>query len=208
MFDYLVGTAQAQFTLGLPFGGSQCPDNVCPDFNAYFTALVNFAVVIAGLVAVLVVIYAGFTYAQSQGQADKVSHAKELIAGALTGLALLLLIRLILPTLNIGRTALGIFVPAYAQTPTNQLDLSETVLPNWSWDTLFDKIIALLIGVVAVAAFAGIVYSGYMIITAGGDPAQAAKGRSNLLWSILGFIIALSAYLIVIFAFQLGQSLT
>jgi|GEM_PF-1774050 len=88
----------AEFTIGLPFG----PDATFSNFSEYFTAIVNFAILVAGLIAVLVIVYAGMVYVQSQGQADRVSQAKELIAGALTGLALLLMIRLIVPTLNIG----------------------------------------------------------------------------------------------------------
>lgn len=97
--DFWLGRAIAQdINLGLPFADRA----TYPTFNAYFTALVSFAVTIASLIAVAVIVYAGFVYSQSQGQADKVSFAKELIAGALTGLALLLMIRLILPTLGIG----------------------------------------------------------------------------------------------------------
>lgn len=95
---WFLGVAHAQFELGLPFS----EHTKYATFNAYFTDLVNFAVIIAGLIAVLVIVYAGYIYTQSQGQADRVSYAKELIAGALTGLALLLMIRLILPTLGIG----------------------------------------------------------------------------------------------------------
>jgi hypothetical protein len=203
MLNYWIGTAVAQFTVKLPFSEQTTFNN----FNDYFTALVNFAVIVAGLVAVLVIIYAGFMYAQSQGEAAKVSHAKELIAGALTGLILLFLTRLILPTLNIGRPSSLIAPAALAQTPVNQLDLKNTVLPGWDWDTLFNKVIGLLVGLVAVAAFAGILYSGFMMITAGGDPAKASKARSNLLWSILGLVVSLTAYTIVVFAFKLGGSL-
>jgi len=203
MLGYWIGTAQAQFTVRLPFSDQSRFDN----FNAYFTSLVGFAVIVAGLVAVLVIVYAGFMYVQSQGQADRISQAKELIAGALTGLILLFLIRLILPTLNIGRTVLGTVSTAFAQTPVDQLNLTDKALPFLTWDQLFDKVISLLIGVVAVATLAGIVYSGYMIITAGGDPGQAAKGRSNLLWSLLGLIVAITAYTIVTFAFKLGESI-
>ncbi len=102
--NYLFERALAQnnpIKLGLPFGAQ----SEYGSFNEYFTALVNFAVGAAGLIAVLVIVYAGFIYTQSQGQADKVSMAKELIAGALTGLGLLLLTRLILSTLCIGGQA-------------------------------------------------------------------------------------------------------
>ncbi|QQG49757.1 MAG: hypothetical protein HZB70_03095 [Candidatus Berkelbacteria bacterium] len=102
-----LGKALAQdIHLGLPFGDRA----EYTTFNAYFTALISFAVTIASLVAVLVIVYAGYVYTQSQGQADKVSFAKELIAGALTGLALLLMIRLILPTLGIGDNPAAMFL--------------------------------------------------------------------------------------------------
>lgn len=207
MFSFLVGRAYAQFELGLPFGGKNCPNGDCPTFNAYFTDLINFAVVIAVLVSVLVIVYAGIMYAQSQGEASKVAHAKELIAGALTGLILLFLIRLIVPTLNIGGQSFLEVGAVLAQTPINQVDLKDTVLPNMSLEDFFKKVIGWLEVIVAVAAFAGIVYSGFMITTAGGDMAKAAKGRSNLLWSVLGLIVALLAYTITSFAFRLGESL-
>lgn len=203
MWSYLIGTAYAQFELGLPFG-----DKVkYTSFNEYFVDLINFAVVIAVLVSVLVIVYAGIMYAQSQGEASKVAHAKELIAGALTGLILLFLVRLIVPTLNIGGQSLLPISPALAQAPTNQLDLGKTDLPGLSLDELFTKVIDYVGAAVAVAAFAGIVYSGFMIITAGGDTSKAAKGRANLLWSILGLMVALLAYTITSFAFKLGGSI-
>lgn len=203
MLGFFVGVAHAQFKLGLPFNGR----TDYPSFNAYFTDLINFAVVVAVLVSVLVIVYAGIMYAQSQGEASKVSHAKELIAGALTGLILLFLVRLIVPTLNIGGQSLWPVAPALAQAPTNQLDLGQTNLPGLSLDELFTKVVGLVEVGVAVAAFSGIVYSGYMIITAGGDTGKAAKGRSNLLWSVLGLMVALLAYTITSFAFKLGESI-
>jgi hypothetical protein len=202
MWSFITETAHAQFKLGLPFNGTV----EYGSFNEYFTDLINFAVVIAVLVSVLVVVYAGIMYAQSQGEASKVAHAKELIAGALTGLILLFLVRLIVPTLNIGGQSFFGIDSAFAQV-TNQLDLGKTKLPGLTLDDFFGKVINLLEGIVAFAAFSGIVYSGYMIITAGGDTGKAAKGRSNLLWSVLGLIVALLAYTITSFAFRLGEAI-
>jgi hypothetical protein len=197
----------AKFTLGLPFGAGQCPDGVCPDFNAYFTGIVNFAIVIAGLLAVLVIVYAGLIYTQSQGQADKVSYAKELIAGALTGLALLLMIRLIVPTLGLGQRA-ALLPIAYAEEERAPFDLSGTNLPALdSWENLLAHGIGWLAIIAALATFAGIIYSGIMIITAGGDPAQAARAKNNLLWAIAGLLIAVLAYIIVLFVFGVGKEL-
>ncbi len=207
MISWLLVTAHAQINLGLPFNRGNAKYDT---FNDYFTDLINFSVIIASLVAVIVIVYAGLTYVQSQGQADKASHAKELIAGALTGLGLLLLIRLILPTLNIGAAAVGLVhaEDTGAINPLEPVSLEGTSLSGLSLDQLFDRFVYWLAALAALAAFSGIIYSGYIIITAGGDPAQAAKGRSNLLWSIVGLIVATLAFVIVRFAFGLGASLT
>jgi heme/copper-type cytochrome/quinol oxidase subunit 2 len=101
-FSYFwIGLARAQFTAGLPFG-----QGTYSNFGQYFTDLVTLAIEIAIAVATLIIVYAGILYGRSQGKAEQASQAKELIAGALTGLAILLLIRLILPTLNIGSPSL------------------------------------------------------------------------------------------------------
>lgn len=99
--DWLVNTVLAQgggkFTPGLPVTRGQGE----VDFQTYFSSLVNVGIIVAIAISVLITIYAGILYAQSQGEASKIALAKELIAGCLTGLAILLLIKLILPTLGI-----------------------------------------------------------------------------------------------------------
>lgn len=70
-------------------------------FNDYFISVVNSAIIIAGFFSVLIFVYAGFVYTKSQGDAAKISTAKELVSGVIIGLAILLLIKVILPTLGI-----------------------------------------------------------------------------------------------------------
>ena len=84
--------------LALPFAPGGGHYNT---FNEYFVALITYGIGLAAAIAVLIVVYAGTVYARSGGAADKIAEAKEWSAGALTGLAILLLIRLILPTLGI-----------------------------------------------------------------------------------------------------------
>lgn len=90
--------AQSKFQPGLPVETNQGPVT----FQEYFSSLVNVGVIVAIAISVLITIYAGILYAQSEGEASKIALAKELIAGCLTGLAILLLIKLILPTLGIS----------------------------------------------------------------------------------------------------------
>lgn len=90
--------AQGKFTPGLSVEGGNTPVT----FQEYFSSLVNVGIIVAIAISVLITIYAGILYAQSEGEASKIALAKELIAGCLTGLAILLLIKLILPTLGIS----------------------------------------------------------------------------------------------------------
>ena len=59
--------------------------------------------VIATSFSVLIFVYAGLVYVQSQGDPSKVSLAKELVSGVIVGMAIILLIKVILPTLGIVR---------------------------------------------------------------------------------------------------------
>ena len=101
MTDWLVSKVLAQegtFQPGLPLTPNQTGRIT---FAQYFSSLINVGIIIAIAISVLITVYAGIMYAQSQGEASKIALAKELVAGCLTGLAILLLIKLILPTLGI-----------------------------------------------------------------------------------------------------------
>ena len=101
MRDWLVSKvlAQGTFTPGLPLTPDQANKPV--DFATYFNSLVNIGIIVAIAISILITVYAGIIYTQSQGEAGKTVLAKELVSGCLTGLAILLLIKLILPTLGI-----------------------------------------------------------------------------------------------------------
>jgi len=70
-------------------------------FQAYFVDLVNFAINIALALAVLVIIFGGFKYVTSGGDDAKAKDGKDLIVGAIIGLALLLMIKIIIPLLGL-----------------------------------------------------------------------------------------------------------
>ncbi|MDX1765647.1 MAG: pilin [Candidatus Saccharimonadales bacterium] len=62
----------------------------------------------------------------------------------------------------------------------------------------------------AVFAFAGfvslvfVVIGGFRYVTSGGDPQKTAQAKDTILYSIIGLVIALSAFVIVRFA--VGQA--
>jgi hypothetical protein len=50
---------------------------------------------------------------------------------------------------------------------------------------------------IAVAAFASLIYSGFMYITSSGDASKTEKARKNITWAITGIFIALISYMLV-----------
>ena len=70
----------------------------------YINAAYIWFAVIGGLLAVIMLIYAGYTYMGSYGDPEKISNAKDVVEKTLIGLALLILAALILNTIN-PRTA-------------------------------------------------------------------------------------------------------
>jgi hypothetical protein len=78
----------------------------------YVNSGYQFLAVIGGLMAILMLIYAGYRYMTSYGDPEKISDAKDIVEKALIGLALLILAAVILNTIN-PRTASDPCKPHY-----------------------------------------------------------------------------------------------
>lgn len=70
----------------------------------YVNAVYKWAAIIGGLLAVLMLTYAGYRYMTSYGDPEKIASAKEIIEQALIGLVLLILAAVILQTINPNTT--------------------------------------------------------------------------------------------------------
>ncbi|MEX1113493.1 MAG: pilin [Patescibacteria group bacterium] len=66
----------------------------------YINAAYIWFAFIGGLLAIIMLIYAGYTYMGSYGDPEKISNAKDIVEKTLIGLALLILAALILSTIN------------------------------------------------------------------------------------------------------------
>lgn len=66
----------------------------------YVALIYNFAVVAGISLAVLVIIFAGYKYMMSSGDPQSLEESKELLVGAIVGLILIFLTRLILTTID------------------------------------------------------------------------------------------------------------
>ncbi len=66
----------------------------------YVNSAYQFMAIVGGLLAILMLIYAGYRYMTSYGDPEKISDAKDVVEKALIGLSLLILAALILNTIN------------------------------------------------------------------------------------------------------------
>lgn len=97
---------------------------------------------------------------------------------------------------------------AVAAADDVKLDLSKikTIDPSGG-SGLQQKTTSLIFAFLAAAAFIGIVYSGFMMITAGGDASKMEAGKKNLIWSIIGVVVIILSYFIIKFVYSLTGSL-
>lgn len=89
-------TNQGGVDLGAPIGGTTTPSS----FADYVNRIYQFAVVIGISLAVLMIIFAGYKYMSSAGDPQSLAEAKEVLVGAIVGLVLILLTRLILASID------------------------------------------------------------------------------------------------------------
>lgn len=72
------------------------------NLKEYSEKLYVWSIGIAGSLAIIMLIYAGYLYVTSMGNPDQINSAKEIIIGALSGLLLLILASLILRSLGVS----------------------------------------------------------------------------------------------------------
>lgn len=57
-----------------------------PYFGEYMSAIYKYAVIVAGILSVVIIMFGGFTWLTSGGSPEKITEAKKYIVGAVTGL--------------------------------------------------------------------------------------------------------------------------
>ncbi len=79
-------------------------------------------------------------------------------------------------------------VPANLGTATNgQSSLKQIIVTGINW----------LLGFLGLIAIIMVIYGGFLYLTSGGDDAAASKGRTVILYAIIGIVIILLSYAIV-----------
>lgn len=94
--------------------------------------------------------------------------------------------------------------PSIRSGGTATMSLKEVLVGNGGVIPYYTQ---LLTSVAAFVSFIYIVISGYQMLTAFGDEAKYTQGKKTLQFAIIGFVISLSAFLIIkLFVALLGYS--
>lgn len=87
MSAYFLGLATVPVMVAIPpFGSQTPPENVPTDLAQAVMNIINFVLGISSMIAVLMIIYAGFLYLVSGGNEDAVDRARRTMANAIIGL--------------------------------------------------------------------------------------------------------------------------
>lgn len=157
------------------------------DLGAYADNIMRYILPLGVALAVIMTMYAGIIFMTSQGQPDRIKDAQEIITGAVMGLVILILARLLMGFF---------FLPSAAQAaaPDFGFEAITEGLPRSNFEgqpigqllqVVFDIVSVLVIGL----ALIGMIVSGMMFITAGSDSDKANTAKKNMLWVISGILI-------------------
>ena len=71
------------------------------NITEYVSAILAWVIPLAGGLALLMMIYAGYIYMTSQGNPESVGKAKDIVIGVITGIVLLFLIKVIMDQIGV-----------------------------------------------------------------------------------------------------------
>lgn len=85
----------------------------------------------------------------------------------------------------------------FAEGTDDVKNVITTQLPQTDTNTILTNAINLIFLLIGAGAVIMIVYSGFQMTTSAGNPGAVAKAKNTLVFSIIGLVLALSAYAIV-----------
>ena len=144
--------------------------------------------IVAAYLVLGYVIYGGYLYMLSSGDAGKVASGKKTLVHAFIGLAIVMLANIIVDSIRIALLgSSGKFSNCEATNCVNNAGDLVTNLLQW------------VIGITGIVAVAFVVIGGISYITSAGDPGKIQKAKSTILYAIIGLVIVALAQVITAF---------
>lgn len=146
-------------------------DETLVDVNNFILTTISAFLILIGTLATIFLVYAGVIYISSSGNEEQASRAKRQVLYAVIGIILALSANIILNAV-INRDALTIVA-------------------------LVDPFINMALALISTIAAISLIYAGTVYITSTGDIEESNRARRQILYSILGLVVAGAAYTIV-----------
>ena len=180
--------------------------------------VINVIMGLAGIVLVIILVYAGILYITSHGDEKKVGEAKKLIINAIIGIVIIAsayaLSYFIIAQLSQAVSAFVEPTPVYAAVNiTGSLDDAAkeagfgTPQEN-KVSTIIARGINAILGLVGILFLAIIVYGGVLYLTAGGHEEKIKEAKRMLVYAIIGTLIVVVSYALTSFIFGQLANLT
>ncbi len=136
--------------------------------------IVTFLMEIFIPIAILMVLYAAFTFITAGGDETKVKQAKQILTWSVVGIAVLL----------VSKGVVNVIKDFIPEAPQSATDIAQ-IFCNFSWWFL---------ELVFAVAVLGILWAAFKYITAGGDEKNVALAKQILTYAIIGIVVALVAF--------------
>ena len=141
--------------------------------------VVAFAEGFVGVVAVAVLVYAGFLYVTARGEQSALDKAKKSAQYAIIGLFVVALSDFVVN---------NVFYPPSGELGAEQVSAGVQAI---------EGIVNFALGFVGVLATAFIIYGGFLYITAAGEPDRTKKATTIIRYAVVGIMIIMISYAIV-----------
>ena len=168
------------------------PIRYADDVGTFATKAVAIATTFFALIAMMTVIFSGFRMMLSQGDAEKLTVAKNALVWSIFGLVLAMFAFVLV-------SATADYIGA--KDPNPEIYIGNHKVENPINDPSFAKLLGTMttgfLKVAGLIAIVMIMIGGYRYIASAGNEEMAESGKKTLQWSIVGLITILLSYVLV-----------
>lgn len=157
-------------------------------------AIIDDLLRIAGLLAVIFVIFSGVKFILSNGSPDETNKARSAGINALVGLAITMVAITFVSFLGnqVGGTGKG------GLAAGNKVDLGSLPNPVGVADgSVVQTVLGIVFGIIGALSFLIIVIAGMRYMLAQGDPNTTVQAKNTIIYALVGLVIAIAAESIV-----------
>ena len=155
---------------------------VSSSFEGVAKSIIGVLKVFVAGIAIAVLIIAGIMYIFSQGNEDRVASAKKMIIGAVVGLVIILGAETFLKE---------IYAIFNKTSPDPSIDMAKNAY------AIVEGFLALLLSITGMLGIVSFIWGALIYFTSAGNEDRATKAKKQMIYSVLGLVIAIGSLVIV-----------